>query len=88
MTFLYDNILLFHFGFDFDSFWYTASMPLSAQYIDVSESMRDILQKYESYGAREEVKRIQSAYEYAKKSHQGVLRKSGDEYITHPVSAA
>lgn len=31
---------------------------------------------------------VTKAYEYAKKAHNGQLRKSGEEYITHPLNVA
>src|SRR5699024_3818031 len=31
---------------------------------------------------------IKRAYEYAKKSHEGQFRKSGEPYIVHPVQVA
>ncbi|WP_291423123.1 HD domain-containing protein, partial [Deinococcus sp.] len=35
-----------------------------------------------------EIQRIETAYEYARKAHDGVKRKSGEPYITHPVAVA
>jgi GTP diphosphokinase / guanosine-3',5'-bis(diphosphate) 3'-diphosphatase len=32
--------------------------------------------------------RVEAAYRFAAKAHDGVLRKSGEPYITHPVSVA
>ena len=34
------------------------------------------------------VEEIERAYEIAKVAHAGQMRKSGDEYITHPVAVA
>jgi len=48
----------------------------------------DIIQKYSTYGDESEIKKIYAAYEHAKDAHKGVLRKSGDDYIIHPISAA
>lgn len=63
-------------------------MPQTPQHIDHRAMMQDIISQYEKYGERGEVERIQAAYEYAQKAHAGVLRKSGDAYIAHPVAAA
>jgi GTP pyrophosphokinase len=49
--------------------------------------MQDIVKQYQSYGEEGEVVTIQSAYDYAKKAHTGVLRKSGDQYLVHPVAS-
>ncbi|WP_407541496.1 bifunctional (p)ppGpp synthetase/guanosine-3',5'-bis(diphosphate) 3'-pyrophosphohydrolase [Deinococcus radiomollis] len=35
-----------------------------------------------------EQNRIEAAYEYARDAHEGVARKSGEPYITHPVAVA
>jgi GTP diphosphokinase / guanosine-3',5'-bis(diphosphate) 3'-diphosphatase len=36
----------------------------------------------------EERARIEAAYEFAREAHDGVARKSGEPYITHPVAVA
>ncbi|ADV67180.1 RelA/SpoT family protein [Deinococcus maricopensis] len=36
----------------------------------------------------EEREKIERAYEFARDAHDGVLRKSGEPYITHPVAVA
>jgi hypothetical protein len=38
--------------------------------------MQDIVRHYEVYGDKREVVEIWAAYEYAEKTHEGVLRKS------------
>ena len=38
--------------------------------------------------AESEHAKIAKAYEFARKAHDGVLRKSGEPYITHPVAVA
>ena len=52
------------------------------------EILHEIIQSYTVYGDTSEIPRIQVAYEYATHAHKGILRKSGDNYIVHPVSAA
>ncbi len=52
------------------------------------EILHEIIQSYTVYGDTSEIPRIQAAYEYATHAHKGILRKSGDNYIVHPVSAA
>lgn len=54
--------------------------------VDTQATIRDIIQRYKLYG-KEDSDTIQRAYEYAKKSHGNHVRKSGDPYINHPVSA-
>lgn len=66
---------------------YNSCMPQTQVPIDCDTIMRDVLVRYQSYGDKNEIERIQSAYDFAKKAHIGVLRKSGDAYIAHPVAA-
>jgi GTP pyrophosphokinase len=54
----------------------------------LEEILREIIQGYMAHGDTSEISRIQAAYEYAESAHKGILRKSGDNYIVHPVSAA
>lgn len=55
--------------------------------VDIDEIIRDIIQRYETYGI-EKSEIIQRAYEYARKAHEKHTRKSGDPYIYHPVAVA
>ena len=32
--------------------------------------------------------RIEAAYEFSREAHEGIARKSGEPYITHPVAVA
>lgn len=63
-------------------------MPHTLPHIDHRTMMHDIIRSYEQYGEKDDIKKIEEAYEYAGKAHAGVLRKSGDAYIAHPVAAA
>lgn len=42
----------------------------------------------ENTGKKYNIEKIKSAYEYAKQLHEGQFRKSGEEYICHPVAVA
>lgn len=42
----------------------------------------------EKYLKPEQVKQCHKAYLFAKKAHEGQMRRSGEPYITHPVAAA
>jgi len=50
-------------------------------------SINDLKNVVGSYN-EEEVAIIEKAYEYAKNLHQGQIRQSGEEYITHPLNVA
>lgn len=42
----------------------------------------------ENTGKKYNIEKIKKAYEYAKQLHEGQYRKSGEEYICHPVAVA
>jgi GTP pyrophosphokinase len=48
----------------------------------------DILDKYLEKRPGEEISKIQRAYIYSAKQHEGQLRKSGEPYMVHPLSVA
>lgn len=66
---------------------YNPFMTPATSHIDTDALMSEILRQYESYGVASDAPKINNAYEFAKKAHTGVLRKSGDPYIVHPVSS-
>lgn len=51
-------------------------------------SPKHLLTEVEKYCRAEEIEIIQRAYDFAKTAHEGQLRKSGEPYIIHPLSAA
>ncbi len=42
----------------------------------------------ENTGKKYNIEKIKKAYEYAKQLHEGQYRKSGEEYICHPIAVA
>lgn len=48
----------------------------------------DILREINNSKQNHDIEKIITAYEFAKESHIGQYRKSGDEYILHPVEVA
>jgi GTP pyrophosphokinase len=50
--------------------------------------LTNILEKVKGYHPRADTDLINKAYVYALRMHDGQMRKSGDEYFTHPVSVA
>lgn len=52
-------------------------------------TMDDLLEKFQKYQPNEEdLKKIKEAYVFAEKCHRGQFRKSGEEYIIHPLNVA
>lgn len=53
------------------------------------EIIEYIINKYKEEGLEEEkLNKIQEAYNYAKDKHSGKMRKSGEEFFTHPLNVA
>ena len=48
----------------------------------------NIIQSMEKFGTLKDAGRIQAAYHFAEKAHQGQQRLSGEPYITHPLTVA
>ena len=48
----------------------------------------DLCNVLDTYLSKEEVELAKKAYIIAKKAHTGQFRKSGEEYINHPLSVA
>lgn len=51
-------------------------------------SFEDLKLKLDEYLDEKEVKEIEKAYLYAKEKHKGQYRKTGEEYIVHPLFVA
>lgn len=54
----------------------------------VEEAFRDMINAYISSNHRRKVEKIERAYRFAKRAHQGVRRRSGEPYIMHPIAVA
>lgn len=52
--------------------------------VNMQDFLAELTQKNPNY----DIEKIKSAYIYAEKIHQGQFRKSGEAYISHPVSVA
>ncbi len=49
----------------------------------------DLMKSLQSYVTdKKQLKLVESAYNFAKEKHQGQYRKSGEDYISHPVNVA
>jgi GTP pyrophosphokinase len=51
-------------------------------------TIEQLLKKASEYLSEDDVAFIKRAYEFAKQSHEGQFRKSGEPYIIHPVQVA
>jgi RelA/SpoT family (p)ppGpp synthetase len=51
-------------------------------------SINGLIEKASKYLSEEQVERIKAAFEFGKHAHQGQTRKSGGDYIWHPVAVA
>ncbi len=51
-------------------------------------SLDQILENIHSYHPGADLALVRRAYEFAVKAHEGQMRRSGDPYVTHPVSVA
>jgi len=51
-------------------------------------TLQDLLAETSQYLTPQDVERIERAYELAKRAHMGVLRRSGEAYIQHPLEVA
>lgn len=58
-------------------------MPLPSSSIDTFAS--ELFQKIHAYSPDIDMKKMRSAYEFAKLAHQGQMRKSGEPYLIHPL---
>ena len=50
--------------------------------------LQPLISSLQEHDPKADVVKVERAYEVAKTAHSGQLRKSGDEYITHPVAVA
>jgi len=51
-------------------------------------NFQELKEKAQAYLPPEKVALVEKAYEYAEKAHRGEMRKSGEEYIQHPLHVA
>ncbi|MGM8214215.1 RelA/SpoT family protein [Bacillaceae bacterium W0354] len=52
------------------------------------KTIEDVLQDASRYLNEKNMALLQDAYKFAEKAHEGQVRKSGEEYIIHPVQVA
>jgi GTP pyrophosphokinase len=59
-------------------------LPYGRRSIGISQ----LVDKLEGYLPSAEVERVEEAYDFAYRAHEGQRRRSGEPYITHPVAVA
>ena len=57
-------------------------------FVKLEARYQELDEKVQKYCSPEERARIRTAFEFARDSHQGQLRKDGSPYITHPLEVA
>ena len=57
-------------------------------HIDVNEQYRRLETAILDYMPGADMERIRAAFEFARDAHGSQLRKDGNEFVTHPLSAA
>ncbi|WP_020519967.1 RelA/SpoT family protein [Catelliglobosispora koreensis] len=58
------------------------------QSASISEELEPLIGAHRAAHPKADIKVLQKAYETARQWHDGQFRKSGDEYITHPLAVA
>lgn len=53
-----------------------------------TKSLEELLDKIRSYFPQADLKVIEKAYYFSEKAHEGQIRRSGEPYISHPLSVA
>ncbi|MGZ3743197.1 MAG: RelA/SpoT family protein [Pseudobdellovibrionaceae bacterium] len=53
-----------------------------------TKSLEDLLEKIRSYFPQADLKVVEKAYYFSEKAHEGQIRRSGEPYISHPLSVA
>ena len=53
-----------------------------------TKTLEDLIKKIQSYYPSADVDFITRAYQFSEKAHEGQIRRSGEAYISHPLSVA
>src|SRR5437868_3498591 len=53
-----------------------------------TKTLEDLLNKIRSYFPQADLRVIEKAYYFSEKAHEGQIRRSGEPYISHPLSVA
>ena len=68
--------------------WHPRRWQLRLPLRESGDPVADLIRAHRRVHARGDVRQIRAAYRKAAEMHRGQMRKSGDEYITHPLAVA
>lgn len=54
----------------------------------IDDAYQELLKGYLSSNHRKKVEKIEKAYRFARRAHEGIKRRSGEPYILHPIAVA
>ncbi len=54
----------------------------------IDDAYQSLLNGYLSSNHRKKVEKIEKAYRFARRAHEGIRRRSGEPYILHPIAVA
>lgn len=67
---------------------YHSQMTQEEEALLIEEKFQEMLSAYKNSPHRQKIEIITKAFNFAKKAHQGVRRRSGEPYILHPIAVA
>ncbi len=67
---------------------YHSQMTPEEEELLIEEKFQKMLDAYKNSPHRQKIDKITQAYNFAKKAHHGVRRRSGEPYILHPIAVA
>lgn len=67
---------------------YHTQMTVEEEELLIESKFQEMLQAYKNSPHRQKIDIITKAYNFAKKAHHGVRRRSGEPYILHPIAVA
>lgn len=68
--------------------WIIHIFLLTGMHIEQHGTIDGLIEKVHSYAPNTDMEMLRLIYDFAKNAHEGQFRKSGEPYITHPLSAA
>ena len=67
---------------------YHSQMTQEDEALLVEQKFQEMLNAYKNSPHRKKIEIITKAFNFAKKAHKGVRRRSGEPYILHPIAVA